>query len=120
MKVYEPLPIRLLTHNIRYATNFPFSGEEKWDVRKSRLLNELSFNTAHCAESFICLQEVLHKQLVDILSGLNSKKEAWVSVGVCRDDGHEAGEASPICRYLFEGPYCLAWTNSCILILVLG
>lgn len=96
MKVYDPLPIRLLTHNIRYATKSPFSGEERWDVRKSRLLNELSFNTAHCAESFICLQEVLHRQLVDILSGLNSKKEAWASVGVCRDDGHEAGEASPI------------------------
>ena len=48
MTVHEPLPIRLLTHNIRYATNSPFKGEEKWGVRKSRLINELSFNTAHC------------------------------------------------------------------------
>ena len=103
MKVYEPLPIRLLTHNVRYATNSPFNGEERWSVRKSRLINELSFNTAHCAESFICLQEVLHQQLVDILVGLNSKKVVWASVGVGRDDGLEAGEYSPICTY-FGGP----------------
>lgn len=96
MIVQEPLPIRLLTHNIRYATNAPFKGEEKWGVRKNRLINELSFNTRHCAESFICLQEVLHKQLVDILSGLNSKKKAWAFIGVGRDDGKEAGEYSPI------------------------
>lgn len=100
MKVINPVPIRLLTHNIRYATNSPFKGEEKWDLRKSRLINELSFITAHCAESFICLQEVLHQQLVDILSGLNSKKTAWDFVGVGRDDGLKAGEYSPICTYI--------------------
>ena len=100
MKLYEPLPIRLLTHNIRYATNAPFRGEEKWDVRRSRLINELCFNTAHCVESFICLQEVLHQQLVDILGGLNSKRNAWAFVGVGRDDGVESGEYSPICTYL--------------------
>ncbi|CAD6570447.1 MAG: hypothetical protein ASARMPREDX12_003630 [Alectoria sarmentosa] len=99
MKVYKPLPIRLLTHNIRYATNAPFKGEEKWVIRKPRLINELSFNTAH-AESFICLQEVLHQQLLDILSGLNSRlnneKKVWDYVGVGRDDGKQAGEYSPI------------------------
>lgn len=98
MKVYEPLPIRLLTHNIRYATDQPFKGEEKWGVRRSRLINELSFNAAHCAESFICLQEVLHQQLVDILAGLNSRRKIWAYMGVGRDDGLEAGEYSPICR----------------------
>lgn len=114
MKLYEPLPVRLLTHNIRYATDSPFKGEEKWDVRKSRLINELSFNTAHCAESFICLQEVLHKQLVDILSGLNSKKKAWAFVGVGRDDGLEAGEYSPICTYS-RSPCFLSWTRFLVL-----
>lgn len=111
MKVYEPLPIRLLTHNIRYATDSPFKGEEKWDVRKSRLINELSFNTAHCAECFICLQEVLHQQLIDILSGLNSKKNVWDFVGVGRDDGLEAGEYSPICRCL-RSLCLLLWTKA--------
>lgn len=99
MKVFGALSIRLLTHNIRYATTSPFKGEEKWSVRKSRLINELSFNTAHCAESFICLQEVLHQQLVDILAGLNGKEKAWAFVGVGRDDGLEAGEYSPICMF---------------------
>lgn len=99
MRVHEPLPIRLLTHNIRYATDSPFKGEEKWGVRKARLINELSFNTVHCAESFICLQEVLHQQLVDVLSVLNSKKKAWAFVGVGRDDGLKAGEYSPICAF---------------------
>lgn len=117
MKMDEPLSIRLLTHNIRYATNSPFKGEEKWDIRKPRLINELSFNTACCAESFICLQEVLHQQLVDILSGLNSKKKAWDFVGVGRDDGVEAGEYSPICTY-FPSPSILFRTKPGVLRLV--
>ena len=119
MKLHEPLPIRLLTHNIRYATNSPFKGEEKWGVRKSRLINELSFNTAHCAESFICLQEVLHLQLVDVLSGLNSKEKAWAYVGVGRDDGLEAGEYSPICMYL-QSPAFLFRIRSWFLKYTLG
>ena len=104
MKVYEPLPIRLLTHNVRYATKTPVKGEERWGIRKARLVNELSYNTAHCAESFICLQEVLHQQLFDILASLNSKTMAWTFVGVGRDDGVEAGEYSPICRCFWAHP----------------
>ncbi len=92
MRVSDPLPIRLLTHNIRYATNAPFKGEERWETRRSKLVNELRFNTVHCAESFLCLQEVLHQQLIDILSDLNCNKKTFDYVGVGRDDGHEAGE----------------------------
>lgn len=90
------MAIRVLTHNIRYATQSPFKGEEKWDVRRPRLVNELQYNTAHCSESFICLQEVLYQQLADILSDLNTKGNAWDYVGVGRDDAHQAGEYSPI------------------------
>lgn len=96
MKSMDPLPIRLLTHNIRYATNSPFKGEEVWHIRKSRLIAELRFYTRHCAESFICLQEVLQEQLDDILSGLNGDMPTWAYVGVGRDDGCQAGEYSPI------------------------
>ena len=96
MRTSDALSIRLLTHNIRYATNSPFRGEDRWEIRRPRVVNELRFNTTHCAESLICLQEVLHKQLVDILQGLNETGETWDSVGVGRDDGHEAGEYSPI------------------------
>ncbi|WEW61182.1 hypothetical protein PRK78_006672 [Emydomyces testavorans] len=96
MKQHSPLPIRILTHNIRYATSSPFKGERPWPERKPLILNQLRFLTRHNAESFICLQEVLHVQLKDVLSGLNSHGEEWAYIGVGRDDGKEAGEYSPI------------------------
>jgi endonuclease/exonuclease/phosphatase family metal-dependent hydrolase len=124
MKALDHLPIRILTHNIRYATTSPFRGEELWKVRMPRLLNELRFNTLHNPEAFICMQEVLHGQLQDILSGLNfnpnpnarqdaswprdltlntapgpvgfESPQEWSSIGVGRDDGATAGEYSPI------------------------
>ena len=95
MEVQVDLPIRLLTHNIRYATKNPFQGEELWDVRKNRLINELNFNTTHILEAIICLQEVLHEQLQDILSELNPDGE-WHYIGVGREDGDQAGEYSPV------------------------
>lgn len=55
---------------------------------------------------FICLQEVLHSQLVDILSDLNGvhndqsedppRAPFWAYIGVGRDDGQRGGEYSPI------------------------
>ncbi|KIW05573.1 uncharacterized protein PV09_03448 [Verruconis gallopava] len=91
------LPIRVLSHNIRYATSRPFKGEEVWSVRAPRLIAELRFNTLYNMESFICLQEVLHNQLTDILSHLNNDpRDSWDYYGVGRDNGKEAGEYSPI------------------------
>jgi hypothetical protein len=40
----------------------------------------------------LCLQEVLHSQLLYILSVLSG----WTYIGVGRDDGLKAGEYSPI------------------------
>lgn len=99
MKSFFTLPIRLLTHNIRYATQSPFKGEEFWTVRAPRIINELRYNTLHNPESFICLQEVLHNQLVDILDALNEHTptlDEWASIGVGREDGKTSGEFSPI------------------------
>ncbi|MCJ1240667.1 hypothetical protein MMC14_008671 [Varicellaria rhodocarpa] len=96
MKSEGLLPVRVLTHNIRYATKSPFKGEELWSIRKPRLISELYFNTNNIPETFICLQEVLHEQLNDVLSGLNEKSEEWAYIGKGRDDGSEAGEYSPI------------------------
>ncbi|KAF2031065.1 hypothetical protein EK21DRAFT_111308 [Setomelanomma holmii] len=93
MHSHAALPIRLLTHNIRYAADPPSTGEKVWSERRPLLLNELKYNTLHNAESFICLQEVLHTQLVDIMSGLGSD---FTYIGVGRDDGKENGEYSPI------------------------
>lgn len=99
------LPVRVLTHNIRYATQSPFKGEELWEVRRPRLINELRYSTLYNAEAFICLQEVLHSQLTDIIEGLNRSHDPchpsspvsdWTFIGVGRDDGGQAGEYSPI------------------------
>lgn len=86
----------MLTHNIRYATERPAKGEETWSVRSTRITSELRFNTTYCSSSFICLQEVLHHQLLDILHTLNDDGDTWRHIGVARDDGKEAGEYSPI------------------------
>lgn len=96
MKAHAALPIRILTHNIRYAATPTAAGEKPWSVRKQLILNELHYNTLYNAESFICLQEVLHQQLLDIMDGLNKDQEEWAYIGVGRDDGKQAGEHSPI------------------------
>lgn len=104
MQILTQLPLRILTHNIRYATTSLFEGERPWAERKQPLLNELLYNTRNL-DAFICLQEVLHSQLIDILSGLNHDsqqrkpkraQEPWAYIGVGRDDGEKAGEYSPI------------------------
>ncbi|KAL3473989.1 Endonuclease/exonuclease/phosphatase [Aspergillus californicus] len=95
------IPLRVLTHNIRYDTSSPFKGEQPWVERAPYLLNELRYNTRH-QDAFICLQEVLDNQLTDILSGLNSTTErgnpnhTWAYIGVGRNDGYKSGEYSPI------------------------
>ena len=115
-------PVRILTHNIRYAATSLFPNERPWSERKPLLLNELSYQTRFLdgadpgrggsgsgSGSFICLQEALHHQLSDILAGLNNlpmsniddgKKlpdgPTWAHIGVGRDDGKTKGEYSPI------------------------
>lgn len=97
-KERSDLDIRILTHNIRYATQNLFQGEERWPIRCPRLCSELVFNSIPPA-TFICLQEVLYPQLADILKNLNASsgsKDQWAYIGVGRDDGKQAGEFSPI------------------------
>ena len=135
MRTTDALPFRLVTKNVRYAINSPSKGEEYWKVRQPRIVSELNFNTSHCAESFVCLQEVLHRQLVDILTGLNASGTEWTHIGVGRDDGHEAGEYSPIIYqpavweledhktiWLSETPDqpSLGWDAACIRLLTVG
>lgn len=98
------IPLRVLTKNIRYDTGCsPFKGERPWNERAPRILSELHYN-ARNLDAFICLQEVLDNQLIDLLSGLNSGNSAtseagagaWAYIGVGRNDGYKAGEYSPI------------------------
>ncbi|KAF7595107.1 hypothetical protein BBP40_007311 [Aspergillus hancockii] len=114
----KPLPIRLITHNIRTIPWFTFPPEKPWNFRKNHIINQLDFNTAHNPEALICLQEVLECQLTDILTGLNSvpaeitplpppannapdsesappPEEIWKHIG-CGRDGGKKGEYSPI------------------------
>ncbi|KAH8805559.1 endonuclease/exonuclease/phosphatase family protein-like protein [Xylogone sp. PMI_703] len=93
------LPIRLISHNIRYATDSPLKGEERWEVRCHRLCAQLEFHAHNPPTTFICLQEVLHTQLIDIMNSLNHSSDfgaSWDYIGVGRDDGKKAGEYNPI------------------------
>ncbi|KAF3933524.1 Nocturnin [Dactylellina cionopaga] len=97
----SPLHLRIISHNIRYATANPFRGEEPWPSRLPLLISQLYHITSASASvpTIICLQEVLHNQLTDILTNLNSSLPSalhWTSIGAHRDDGDQAGEASPV------------------------
>ena len=110
-----PLRLRLLTYNIRYATSSPSKGERPWADRAPLVLNQIRHETwpltkaaGGAATGFVCLQEVLHAQLLDVLHGLNGlpppsgphaeppRGPVWAHVGSGRDDGKTKGEYSPI------------------------
>ncbi len=93
-------PIRLVTHNIRYAATTLLPGESPWPTRRPHLCAALAFHTRHHPSALICLQEVLHDQLRDIIASLNwlqrDPPDDWTYIGVGRDDGRCAGEYAPI------------------------
>jgi endonuclease/exonuclease/phosphatase family metal-dependent hydrolase len=92
----EATQIRILTHNIRFATQDPVNGEELWPIRRPHLDSTLIFNSTLPA-TFICLQEVLHNQLLDIHEDLNRCTPSdWAYIGVGRNNGKQGGEYSPI------------------------
>ncbi|KXS16778.1 hypothetical protein M427DRAFT_30901 [Gonapodya prolifera JEL478] len=138
------LPLRIISHNIRYAPQPPpppspkasttartFTptriaqplGEAPWDVRLPFLITQYRYTMRHHPAAFICLQEVMHHQLIDLLRELNAPSTLWRSgnvsttpvnasatntttaanvtdewsyVGVGRDDGLTRGEYSPV------------------------
>lgn len=53
MKSSPQLSVRILTHNIRYATSSPFQGERPWADRRQLLLNELLFNTRQIGRAHV-------------------------------------------------------------------
>lgn len=86
------LPLRILSLNIRYANPRPTRGEEPWPTRLPRLATTLRFHTSQNPNAFLCHQEVLHSQLLDLAAALGP---AWSHIGVGRDGGTD-GEFSPI------------------------
>ena len=81
-----PIDVTAMTFNIRYAN--PGDGVDVWENRRDWVAALLDSSGA----DVIGLQEVLHRQLQDILS--RTDRFGWVGVG--RDDGAQAGEFSPI------------------------
>ncbi|KAL2110309.1 hypothetical protein VUR80DRAFT_1348 [Thermomyces stellatus] len=86
------LPLRILTFNIRYANSHPVRGEEPWSSRLPRLATTLRFHTSQNPNAFLCHQEVLHSQLIDIARELGP---SWSHIGIGRDGG-DKGEFSPV------------------------
>jgi len=119
---HPALQLRVLSFNIRLAVAAPRQNERPWPERGPLVLNQLQHETRFLdgmpgprgdkgrdyAASFICLQEVLHGQLIDLLNGLNhlpassdgnrepANGPIWAHVGAGRDDGRAGGEYSPI------------------------
>jgi len=92
--IQQPLLLRLVTYNIRYAAGSKsrFPHEEPWSVRCPKLSTQLRFITAGHESSFICLQEALYQQLQDVHGKLG---HSWAYIGEGRDGG-EGGEFSPV------------------------
>lgn len=78
--------LRLMTYNIRFANEA--DAPHTWENRKQLIINQiLAFNA-----DVIGCQEALHRQVKDLETGL----PGYLRIGVGRDDGHEAGEYSPL------------------------
>lgn len=92
-KTVDLKPLRVISYNIRYATQTPVLGERPWDVRCPKLCTQLRFITAGHESPFICLQEALHSQVIDIQSNLGP---AWSHIGRGRGQGETDGEFSPV------------------------
>lgn len=94
LNVHKPcLPLRLISHNIRYATKDPFVGEKPWPIRYPKLCSQLVFNTTGHDSPFVCLQEALYSQVKDIQKYLGS---SWSYIGRGRDAKPTDGEFSPL------------------------
>ena len=127
-----PLPLRLYTHNIRYATTNRSPHESPWPTRLPRIVSSIIYTQHQHPSTLICLQEVLHTQLLSILSLL---PRSYSYIGHARDDGHEAGEYSPVIydtavwhldqwrsKWLSQTPErpSRGWDAACIRILTIG
>ncbi len=108
---HKILPIRILTHNIRFATDNPNDTEKLWADRFPYLSSHFKYHTRPYfapTATLVCMQEVLHEQLLDLHDhtfntstshstiGHTDTDNDWTYVGVGRNDGEMKGEYSPI------------------------
>ena len=92
-RVKTTLPLRVVSYNVRYATQHLSPGESPWEVRCPKLCTQLRFLMAGQESPFICLQECLWSQIGDIQSHLGKE---WSYVGRGRGEKETDGEFSPI------------------------
>ncbi|EXJ93057.1 hypothetical protein A1O3_01613 [Capronia epimyces CBS 606.96] len=112
------VPLRIITHNIRFANTSPETHECLWEDRFPHLSSHFKYHTRpHFApqSTLVCMQEVLHRQMQDLIKhtfntarskavstpGPNQEvvptdDNDWTFVGVGRNDGKTKGEYSPI------------------------
>lgn len=83
--------IKIYDHNIRTVPSTLMEGEKEWSVRKIGCINSIRYLSD--INTVVCLQEVMHQQLTDIMMGLGDN---WAYAGVARDDGATEGEYSPV------------------------
>ena len=82
----DPLALTVGTYNVR--CDFPGDGEQRWEYRESRFLDQVRA----WAPDVLGFQEPLRLQYDHIRQALPE----YASVGVGRDDGRSAGEFCPI------------------------
>lgn len=94
----DSIKLRIYTNNIRLNGNSLFPHERPWSKRRGLITSSIDFHTDPGSANVVCLQEVLHDQLQDILYALNDEGlvEEWGYYGVGRTDGLTRGEYSPI------------------------
>ncbi len=80
------IDLDVMSYNIRYDNSK--DGKNQWSFRKKTLINYFSKSSP----DIIGMQEVLHNQLTDLLTGLKE----YNHIGVGREDGRTMGEYSPI------------------------
>lgn len=78
--------VKVMSYNIRL--DLKSDGENWWEKRKDKVAGLVNYYEA----DFVCLQEVVHNQLVYLKDSLR----CYGYIGVGRDDGKEAGEYSCI------------------------
>lgn len=88
-----PISMRIVTYNVRYATEWLDQNEKPWHIRAPKLTTQLEFITAGHENAFLCLQECLYSQVKDIQNGLGP---GWAHVGRGRESKETEGEYSPI------------------------
>lgn len=79
--------VHVMTYNIRYANTID-TGSISWMNRRDFIRSTILFHKA----DIVCMQEVLHQQLVFFDSTLVD----FSHVGVGREDGKEKGEYAPV------------------------